>query len=249
MYSDNFHPDDKGHRDIDMMIESRILAGGDSFSRNFVLNDSGSQNLFIGQNQALFALAPYEQTVSKSVVVSSGGGWGNVVTNATGPVTAFGWKPFNSLTTGTGNDAFGSYACQSLTTQSNDICIGDNSDIAGASGAMQMGAGQNTTANSLQFKTVNFLNSFGHILPTSIAPALSTCGTSPTLAAGSSDTAGEVTVGTSGTGCTLTFATAFGTGPFCTVSSHTSAITAYSESVSALTVTGTGTFDYHCSGK
>lgn len=50
-------------------------------------------------------------------------------------------------------------------------------------------------------------------------PGLSACGTSPTVVG--SDTAGKVTIGTSGpsvTSCTVTFATAFANDPACTVS-------------------------------
>ena len=53
-------------------------------------------------------------------------------------------------------------------------------------------------------------------------PTLSTCGTSPTLATGSTDTAGKITVGTSASNaCTLTFAVAYTTAPFCIVQNLT----------------------------
>jgi hypothetical protein len=47
------------------------------------------------------------------------------------------------------------------------------------------------------------------------APTLSSCGTSPSVAAGSTDTAGSFTTGSGATGCTLTFSVAFGNAPTC----------------------------------
>jgi hypothetical protein len=88
--------------------------------------------------------------------------------------------------------------------------------------------------------------------------ASNACGstTQGTLATGSSDTAGEVTVGTTGvTSCAVSFANAWTNAPFCVVSEQTSLATVlgfgYTISTSALTVTATSgfsstKFDYHC---
>jgi hypothetical protein len=77
-----------------------------------------------------------------------------------------------------------------------------------------------------------------------------------TLATGSSDSSGEVTVGTTGvTSCAVSFANNWTNAPFCIISEQTSLATVlglgYTISTSALTVTATsgfsGTkFDYHC---
>lgn len=92
-------------------------------------------------------------------------------------------------------------------------------------------------------------------------PTLSTCGTSPSVSAGSSSNGGQFTLGTaSPTACTVTFASPFATQAYCTVtpaSSGGAAITggyylsAMSKTAFTLTI-GTGTnslvFDYNCEG-
>ena len=92
-------------------------------------------------------------------------------------------------------------------------------------------------------------------------PTLSTCGTSPTVAAGSRSNGGQFTLGTaSPTACTVTFGSPFTTSAFCTVtpaSSGGAAITGgyylSAQSKTAFTLTiGTGTnslaFNYNCEG-
>jgi len=92
-------------------------------------------------------------------------------------------------------------------------------------------------------------------------PAASTCGTSPAVTAGSSSNAGQFTLGTgTPTACTITFATAFSTAAFCTVTPASAGGAAISggyylsaQSKTAFTLTiGTGTdslvFNYTCIG-
>lgn len=68
-------------------------------------------------------------------------------------------------------------------------------------------------------------------------PVLSTCGTSPTLAAGSTDRAGKITVGTSASNaCTLTFGTTYTTAPFCIVQNSLTGAAANVYAVSATTI-------------
>ncbi len=78
-------------------------------------------------------------------------------------------------------------------------------------------------------------------------PALTSCGTSPTLATGSSDYAGTFTIGATGTGCVATFGTAYQHAPSCTVGGANSAT--WSTSNTALTITAApGTYFYQCIG-
>ena len=84
-------------------------------------------------------------------------------------------------------------------------------------------------------------------------PTLSSCGTSPTLVSGSNDMRGEITIGTSATGCTLTFSAAKNGTPFCIVTSETAGLTTpgWSESTTAITITGVTAGDdyaYMCMG-
>jgi hypothetical protein len=67
-------------------------------------------------------------------------------------------------------------------------------------------------------------------------PGISACGTSPSVGRGS-DVGGEVTEGTTATGCVITFKTAYVTAPFCTVSAQAALVNfAYSISTTAITV-------------
>ena len=72
-----------------------------------------------------------------------------------------------------------------------------------------------------------------------VLPALTSCGTSPVIDATATDTFGTVTPGTGATGCVITFVTAYGTAPHCSVSDRTfGAMTAYSVSTTNITLTG-----------
>ena len=84
-------------------------------------------------------------------------------------------------------------------------------------------------------------------------PTLSSCGTSPSLDSGSNDMRGEIVVGTSATGCTLTFSAAKTNVPFCLVASETSGLTSpgWTESTTPITITGVTAGDdyaYMCMG-
>ena len=93
------------------------------------------------------------------------------------------------------------------------------------------------------------------------SPVLTSCGTSPSVAAGSNSNAGQFTLGTATpTTCTVTFAVAYATQAYCTVSPASSGgaaitggyyISAQSKTAFTLTI-GTGTnslaWNYTCSG-
>lgn len=90
----------------------------------------------------------------------------------------------------------------------------------------------------------------GDYKSTGTIPTVSGTG-SPTIASGSTDTAGEVTGGTSATSIVITFAAAKTNAPFCTVTSQTALTTfAYTISTTAITITLGATtgekVDYHC---
>lgn len=59
--------------------------------------------------------------------------------------------------------------------------------------------------------------SAGLLRSAAAAPEASTCGTGPAVDAGSTPNAGKFTIGTGATACTLTFATAYPTNAYCTV--------------------------------
>jgi len=89
------------------------------------------------------------------------------------------------------------------------------------------------------------------------SPTISSCGTSPALAASSTDAAGKITTGSSASDtCTLTFASAYGSAPICMVVGEDSAINlGATTTATALVITAPAATDfssdvlmYHCVG-
>lgn len=99
-------------------------------------------------------------------------------------------------------------------------------------------------------------------LNTSASPSLSSCGTSPTVSANSTNSAGQITTGTGApTSCTMTFANPYPTAAFCTIHAANAAaagsgvlpyISASSASAFTITMvvgTSSASFNYVCMGK
>lgn len=115
-----------------------------------------------------------------------------------------------------------------------------------------------STGDNASFLSQNFyFNAQGRLnITTRTSPAAGTCGTSPAITAGSTDFAGEITVGTATpTSCTINFTTvaAFGQRPFCTVvSAPQLAAFTYTVSTTQIVVTQTATssnkITWHCIG-
>lgn len=99
----------------------------------------------------------------------------------------------------------------------------------------------------------------GHVGYTGVAPAVSACGASPSIVAGSTDMGGQITLGAAATAaCSYTFHQTWAAKPFCTCSSAGSSTTepmvACDGSTTTLTITATpatnpGIFNYHCQGQ
>lgn len=88
-------------------------------------------------------------------------------------------------------------------------------------------------------------------------PAASTCGTSPTIDTGSSNHGGKITFGSATTACTLTFASAFPTNAYCTVTpmAQPAAVANIpyisAQSRTAFTISGgtaSAVYQYNCQG-
>ena len=87
-------------------------------------------------------------------------------------------------------------------------------------------------------------------------PTLGSCGTSPSLATGSTDSYGQITTGSGVvTSCALNFSHTLSRQPFCILSTNSTAITADVASVSTSVVTfglsatlTSGQIYYHCLG-
>jgi Chaperone of endosialidase len=93
------------------------------------LNTSGSNNTATGINALLFNTADNNTGIGANALQSNTGGIGN---------TATGFDALMHNTTGTGNIALGFNAGTNLTTESNDIEIG-NPGVAGDSGVIRIG--------------------------------------------------------------------------------------------------------------
>lgn len=86
--------------------------------------------------------------------------------------------------------------------------------------------------------------------------ALTSCGGgSPVLATGSTDTAGQITEGSTATGCVMAFGATYGTGkaPFCTCNATTNITVGCSTTATALTIVNTSAsgdvINYRCTGQ
>lgn len=77
----------------------------------------------------------------------------------------------------------------------------------------------------------------GKVLSQGTPPTVGTCGTSAALAAGSTDVAGKITVGTTASNaCTLTFSAAWNAAPFCVVQNKTTGAAANVYTVSTTAI-------------
>ncbi len=104
------------------------------------------------------------------------------------------------------------------------------------------------TANSGQFTVPTTLSVGGHSFVKGATPTISACGTSPSVTG--TDTAGLMLVGAGATTCTLTFASAYGTRPFCVLKSEIGVNFAYNTSTASqlllTSVTAGDRIDYIC---
>lgn len=121
--------------------------------------------------------------------------------------------------------------------------------IVASNAILNSSGGASSIPSNGSLSTVNI----GGFVDTPTAPAVSSCGTSPSVRSGSTDYDGEITVGTATpTACTLTFAYKH-TAMFCVVSSQSQlASFAYTLSattiVTAQTATNSNKWNWHCYG-
>lgn len=89
--------------------------------------------------------------------------------------------------------------------------------------------------------------------PTGSAPAITACGSSPSIDAQANDISGTVTAGSGATGCVITFNAAYGSYNHCRVTFESSLTAAsYSYTKTAITLAATalsGNIDYECDGQ
>jgi len=126
--------------------------------------------------------------------------------------------------------------------------------LPGANGALAIT--DNVSGNAGFYFGNGFVSvggSIGHIASQGSTPALSSCGTSPTLDTGSTDFAGSYTTGSAATTCTITFGTAYAAAPSCSVDANGNATQpTFTVSQTAITVTvdiASTKYSYICVGK
>jgi hypothetical protein len=116
---------------------------------------------------------------------------------------------------------------------------------------MQVAPASSTGSTPNSFVTALTVDARVHLKAGGTAPALTSCGTSPTIAG--TDTAGTITEGSAASGCTATFNKAFAATPYCVMSSQGGLGFTYAVSTTAITITNVGALsstkvDYHCLG-
>jgi hypothetical protein len=149
-------------------------------------------------------------------------------------------------------------AAGSVMTISNTNTIGAGS-VTDSVAVLKLSQSANSTGDILQAQSnttpVFAIKSGGHLHTAGTAPAVSSCGTGPSVVG--TDTAGRITVGTgSPSSCTLTFASAYANIPSCTVN-HEGAILLVRGVPSTTTLvidtatafTDGGIIDYICVGR
>ncbi len=173
-----------------------------------------------------------------------------------GKWTAFGALAFGKAQgSGTAGAALGYDACGSVTTGTNDLCIGNGAGgttLTTGGSDILIGQGVDSAASS----TSNELNIGGVIFANLAATSASTvsCGTSPSIDAYANGKSGTVTCGTGTvTTGTITFSTAYQSWNHCRVTPETSLPSfSYSYTKSAVTINATSltgaVVDYDCDG-
>lgn len=225
-----------------------------AFGRNSLqLVTSGSSNSGFGWNSLL-----NETTGSNNSCFGISACQG-AAAGATGNFnSAFGVNTLLSLTSGGGNTVFGRDSGNKITgggsnliggllVASTTLTTGNNNILLGTSSATDTVA--SNTSNEINVAGLLFWNS-----NSLAAPAVSACGTSPSIDAHANNRSGTVTVGTATpASCTVTFAgTGYTTWNHCRVTPGTTLATfAVSYTKTVLTITGTalsGNIDYDCDG-
>ena len=176
-----------------------------------------------------------------------------------GSNSVFGANTMTAITSGSANVVVGYGAAAKLTTGANNVIIGTSvASTTQQTGGNNILIGNSSSIDTPAFNSSNELN-IGNLLfynmNSTAAPAVSSCGTSPSIDAKANNHSGTVTAGTAApASCTITFAgSGYSTWNHCRVTSQSVAANfAYSYSLTALTVTATSLnadkIDYDCDG-
>ena len=107
-----------------------------------------------------------------------------------------------------------------LYAQNGGVVMGNGGNIILMPGAAPAGAGYSAGNVGIGTATPGAkLDVTGHIASSGSVPTVGSCGTSPSIVG--TDTRGKVTFGTGiPSACTITFDTAYGTAPYCTLTAY-----------------------------
>lgn len=196
-----------------------------------VITQFGSGNVAVGTGAASSTTGSNNSSFGINSLLSETTGANN---------SAFGFATLADLTgvTANGNSAFGFNTGRGITTGFNNTIIGGNvSGLAsGLSNSVIISTGDGVIRADFGKSSANTWTFPSHTASTGTAPALSACGTTPTISG--TDTKGAITVGTGVvTACTATFATAYTTMPICVASSNTTGVFVSTVTISTSTVT------------
>lgn len=204
---------------------------------------SGNSNICIGDFSCLNANGKgFLDTMNYNVIIGDGAfstTSGSII-SGNGNV-GIGYQVGVNISSGSQNVIIGYQVGQSIDVGSNDILIGNSSAVDALT---------SSTNNEINIGNLLYYNT-----TTTSAPAVSSCGTSPSIDSRANNRSGTVTVGTiAAASCTITFAgSGYSTWDHCRVTSQ-GIITsfAYAYSLTAITVTGTSLVgdkvDYDCDG-
>jgi hypothetical protein len=213
-------------------------------ANSLAANTSGAPNAAFGYNTL-----KQETTGSQNTALGS---YAGQLTTAGDNNTLVGYNAGGIITVASDNTLIGKSAGSLMTTGASNLMLGENGNITTGSSNILIGnllTGTAATAsNQVDIADLLRLNN-----TSTAVPVISACGTSPTVDSKANSYSGTVTVGTTTTSCTITFASAYASFVHCRVTSQTSiAAFAYSYTTAAITTTGTALggdkVDYQCDG-
>ena len=219
----------------------------------WMVNLIGAQNN-VGLSNVAYGVNALQGNTTGSNNTASG--LNALFTNTTGSYnTASGVNALQGNTTGINNTASGVNALFGNTTGGSNTVIGYNSGLSIIAGSGNIMVGNGADSGSDTSNQINLGNLVYYNNASTSAPAVTSCGSSPSIDAHANNRSGTVTVGTGVIAtCTITFAgSGYTTWNHCRVTSQLSeAAFAYSYTKTALTVTATSLtsnkLDYDCDG-
>ena len=208
---------------------------------------NGSRNTAVGESATRYNITGSDNTAFGFRALFG------VSTNSHSNNTAIGASSGYGITTGNRNVFLGYQAGYNQTTNSDRLIIDNQNRTSAAieaTNALIYGVFNATPANQILTFNANVgigttapgskLTVSGHIGSLGTIPTLTSAGTGASIRTGSTDTAGEITQGTTATGAVITFAIAYTNIPFAVVTSQAGLAFSYTVSTTAITITNIG---------